>query len=133
MEFELEGEAGIVDDELARTPLVEMIHQRGKFGDCHAGGYRTLNLFYISAPAKSDIGVPGATALGFCPYPEANPSDKDTKFSGCAIGMYDLALGGGRTTIHETGHVNLDSSFRHQILVTNSTVAIPPSPLERRL
>ena len=72
----------------------------------HQGTYDTLNLYFLS-----DL---GGGLLGFCYFPEANPTAQDKILDGCVnlagsmpgvneLPNYDLGL----TTVHETGHVSL--------------------------
>lgn len=75
----------------------------------HKGGYDTLNVYFLS-----DL---GGGLLGFCYFPEENPTANDKILDGCVnvagslpgvgeLENYDLGL----TTVHETGHV---SPVRH--------------------
>jgi hypothetical protein len=128
IKFDFVSGQAVVDDELARTRLQYIVDKKGKFGEYHTGSYETLNLFFLSDPAESDIGVSDAHIVGMCQLPKEQLSEDEIKFSSCAITMDDVALEGGLSAIHESGHVSLPDS--PQISNTKiHAVAITPSSM----
>ncbi|CCX05887.1 Similar to Extracellular metalloprotease GLRG_06286; acc. no. E3QJV4 [Pyronema omphalodes CBS 100304] len=88
------------------------------------GTYRDINIYFASLTG----GV-----LGWCTYPETNPSDHQITADGCAVAFASLPGGTapynlGRTLTHELGHwLNLFHTFQGGCSAENDSVEDTPA------
>jgi hypothetical protein len=85
---------------------LKAVHEEPRFARYYAGGYETLNLYYLSDARPFVHKHKQFDAGEICRFPVESPSVYEIKHSGCVFNMYDPGIVKARTPVHEIGHVS---------------------------